>query len=611
MFASHHFRFHAVVSQSLSSMGNGWATQVDVHSTPRLYSIPSSLKGHGALVALDLGCTRRTTPTMSSPYKIKQSRLRWKQKATSRADDNRYVRKELERLKRERDAYKKRAKQAEAQLGAQRQQPPVPAIARKVDVVQVTLELFVVARIGFRAVSRVLAVLAAPLGLPKAPCPQTVINWVSRLAIARLQQAPALPKNPLSADPFANGFIWIIDISIALGSGKLLAVLALDARHHHLHATAPGLDHVHPLAVAVAESWTGDRVADVLKQLMGTLGRPVALLKDGGSELDKAADVLVERGLGTRCLDDLSHVVANLLKHQYVYHPLFETFISACGQVSKHLKHSALACLAPPKTSTKARFMNLHRLVKWADQLLGHSAPGRARAGSALAKLRGALDHLPTCKSFIRLFRRDAETLLQCQAILKVKGLSHQTSEQCQALVEVIPPSSPVRGGFEAWMDKHLGMASELGLDTIGLPISSDPIESLFGVAKQHSQGPIKDADRIAVYLPAFCGKLSRADAAGVLEVSVAQQHEVIGSLSSLSKQRRHVLPNPGCLESLFEEDRHHHLELLAGSKNRSKSAIISPLSTSYERSQEALSEVDDEVAIPLSSPLTAIAMAR
>ena len=137
------------------------------------------------------------------------------------------------------------------------------------------------ARIGFRAVSRVLGVLAAPLGLAKAPCPQTVINWVTRLSIARLQQTPVVPT-PLSADPFANGFIWIIDISIALGCGKLLAVLALDARHHARHPSAPGLDHVHPLAVAVAESWTGDDVADVLKQLISTLGRPVALLKDGG-----------------------------------------------------------------------------------------------------------------------------------------------------------------------------------------------------------------------------------------------------------------------------------------------------------------------------------------
>jgi hypothetical protein len=548
---------------------------------------------------------------MSSPYKVKQSRQQWKQKATRRADDNRYLRKELQRVKREREAYKKRAKQAEAELNAQAQRPSPGPLQGKVDVVRVTLELFVHARISFRAASRVLAVLAAPLGLRKAPCPQTVSNWVTRLSIARLQDTTRVPKTSLSADPFANGSIWIIDISIALGSGKILAVLALDARHHQLHATAPSLDHVHPLAVAVAESWTGENVADVLEELMGALGRPVSLLKDGGSELAKAADVLVERGLSTRLIADLSHVVANLLKHQYAPHPLFDTFISACGQVSRHLKQSALACLAPPKTSTKARFMNLHRLVKWADQLLQHSPPGPARAGSALAKLRSALDRLPACQSFITLFRRDAEALLQCQKLLKVKGLNHDTRAQCQGLVEVMPPSSPVRLGFQSWMTHHLEVASQLGLDRVGLPIRSDPVESLFGVAKQHSQGPIKDADRLAVYLPAFCGGLSPADAQRVLEISVAQQQEVTGSWSSLTRQRRHVLPNPGCLESLIEGEGPRHVTLLAGSKNRSKSAIISLLSNDYEQAQGALWEAGNEATLPLNNDVSAISMAR
>src|SRR5712664_813179 len=151
--------------------------------------------------SLDLGCKRRMAVTMSAAYKVNQSRQRWKQKAKSRADDNRYLRKELERLKRERDAYKKRAKQAEAQLGAHRPASLVPAMDRKVELVHVTLDLFVGARISFRAVSRVLGVLAAPLGLAKAPCPQTVIHWVTRLSIARLQEAATVPKIPLSADP--------------------------------------------------------------------------------------------------------------------------------------------------------------------------------------------------------------------------------------------------------------------------------------------------------------------------------------------------------------------------------------------------------------------------
>ena len=284
MLASNRFGFHPVIRQRLSSIRRDFEPQVDIQTPASLSCMASAFKRSAEPVALDLGCKQRIPATMRRAYQVNQSRQRWKHKATSRADDNRYLRKELERLKRERDAYKKRAKQAEAQLGAHRPASLVPAMDRKVELVHVTLDLFVGARISFRAVSRVLGVLAAPLGLAKAPCPQTVINWVTRLSIARLQEAATVPKIPLSADPFANGFIWIVDISIALGSGKLLAVLALDARHHALHPSAPGLDHVHPLAVAVAESWTGDDVADVLKQLISTLGRPVALLKDGGCE---------------------------------------------------------------------------------------------------------------------------------------------------------------------------------------------------------------------------------------------------------------------------------------------------------------------------------------
>ena len=155
-------------------------------------------------------------------------------------------------------------------------------------------------------------------------------------------------------------------------------------------------------------------------------------------------------------------------------------------------------------------------------------------------------------------------------------------------------------------MARHLGAARELGLETMGLPISSDPIESLFGVVKQRSQGPMKDADRLAIYLPAFCGRLSPGDAASVLEVSVAQQREIMGTVSSLSRQRRQVLPNPGSLESLLEADRPGHVELLAGSKKRSKSAVVSTLSKTCGISPEARSEADDEGILPLSRALSA-----
>src|SRR6266702_2942009 len=85
----------------------------------------------------------------------------------------------------------------------------------------------------------------------------------------------------------------------------------------------------------------------------------------------------------------------------------------------------------------------------------------------------------------------------------------------------------------------------------VGLPISSDTIESLFGVAKQHGVGETQDAARIALRLPALCGLPTREEAKQVLDVSVVRQQQVTGQVISLTKQRREVLGSPERLERL------------------------------------------------------------
>jgi hypothetical protein len=112
--------------------------------------------------------------------------------------------------------------------------------------------------------------------------------------------------------------------------------------------------------------------------LIAQMGRPAAYLKDSGSELHKAAALLAAAGLGSPCLADISHAAAGMLKRTYQHHPAFERFLSACGRASGKLKQTLLACLAPPTVRTKARFMNVHRLVTWADRVLQLSPPGGA-----------------------------------------------------------------------------------------------------------------------------------------------------------------------------------------------------------------------------------------
>jgi len=540
---------------------------------------------------------------MSQLSKMQHSRDQWKEKAKQHGKGERYERREKARIKAERDQLTRTLKASQTRVRELEAQLDGLALRPKVDVVHFALQLFLEARISFRAVSRVLTLLAGALGIHKAPCAQTIIHWVLRLTIVRIDAARTVRGLPLAPAPFTNGLIWMIDSSIGLGSGKIVAVLALDAHHHHLAPGAPSLHHVHCIGVAVAASWTGDTIAELLKRLIAQMGRPAIYLKDGGSDLHKAVALLEEQSLGSPCIDDISHAAAGMLKRSYQHHPAFETFVSACGRVSGKLKHTLLACLAPPTVRTKARFMNMHRLVTWADRVLQLSPPGGAKRGSLLAKLRASLDDLPACKALIKRFQGDAQGLLACQQLLKTRGLSHDTRAQCQPLIDTMP-SAALRREFAAYLEYQLETAKTLGLDRVGLPISSDAIESLFGVGKHHGVGETQDAARIALRLPAFCGVPTREEAEQVLEVSVARQHEFTGRLTSLTKQRREVLSHPEYLESLGMNQHQPHMELIPRPKNRSNNATSIKTSTTYaKRYGPGLEAPDEPLVIKNTGP--------
>ena len=66
-----------------------------------------------------------------------------------------------------------------------------------------------------------------------------------------------------------------------------------------------------------------------------------------------------------------------------------------------------------------------------------------------------------------------------------------------------------------------------------------------------------------------------------MLQISVAQQQALTRPLTSLTQQRREVLPHPEALETLARPHHPHQLMLIPGAENRSNFSEIIPLSKS------------------------------
>jgi len=97
---------------------------------------------------------------MSRYAKMVKKRDRWRTKTKIAKTQVHYISREIRRVKRERDQYKKDLRETRKALEELKQQRATPAVCNKTGAVFLALQLFLVARISFRAVSRVLAVFA-------------------------------------------------------------------------------------------------------------------------------------------------------------------------------------------------------------------------------------------------------------------------------------------------------------------------------------------------------------------------------------------------------------------------------------------------------------------
>jgi hypothetical protein len=148
-----------------------------------------------------------------------------------------------------------------------------------------------------------------------------------------------------------------------------------------------------------------------------------------------------------------------------------------------------------------------------------------------------------------------------------------------------------VRQEFSRYLHHQLETAKQLGLDAVGLPISSDPIESLFGLTKQHGAGPVKDANRMALRIPALCGLPTPEEAQQVLEITVNQQQALSDGVASLTKLRRQMRAEPHHLEQLGSGREQGNVELIPPGKDRFDRSNIIYVPIGYKEVKEPLSQ--------------------
>jgi hypothetical protein len=188
----------------------------------------------------------------------------------------------------------------------------------------------------------------------------SVRNWLLRAGLARWRKG--LCK--------ADDWLVLADHSVQIGTEKCLVGLGIRQADYQRLPGCLTLEDVTLLQVEVMPRSTKADVAARLQQLSQTVGVPSGVIHDNAADLAGGARLHQKQHRQVRSIVDCKHKAACLLKRRLHKDPRWQEFQKQLGQSKTQIQQTELAFLAPPSQRYKARYMNVDKLVVWAEKVL-------------------------------------------------------------------------------------------------------------------------------------------------------------------------------------------------------------------------------------------------
>jgi hypothetical protein len=170
----------------------------------------------------------------------------------------------------------------------------------------------------------------------------------------------------------AQDWIWIIDHTVQLGSEKCLVILGI--RQSSLPAVKLHLTHedVEPIALLPVTHSNGEIVYKQLVQTVQKTGVPRQIVGDYGPDIKSGIERFCNNHKNTCYIYDIKHKGAAILKRELQDDEDWIKFAQSAAQTSKKVQQTGLSAFAAPNQRSKARYMNVDKLVRWGQDMLSY-----------------------------------------------------------------------------------------------------------------------------------------------------------------------------------------------------------------------------------------------
>ncbi len=338
------------------------------------------------------------------------------------------------------------------------------------------MQLILVANCALRAVPRVLQITFSFIGQDwYIPSWSTVRLWLLRIGLAQLR----IPLEP------ADDWIWIVDCSVQIGNQKVLVILGVRASSI---TWGQSLSHkeVNLVALEVLNQAKKEDIHRCLEESCRSAMVPTAIVSDHGADLLAGIKLLQESHSEIRNLYDAKHKAACLLKANLEKDRLWTQFQTQLGQCKFKTQQTVFAYASAPSQRSKAKYMNLQKVVRWAKRILWHlDKQSKARPISLAQserdqKFRELFGWVEEYRPSIDRWSQWLEAIESTLDLVRREGLSKASKGRLEERLAQYNKEDPIISSLIEFINSQ----SKLIRQHEKLPLSTEVLESLFSKLK-------------------------------------------------------------------------------------------------------------------------------
>ncbi len=353
-----------------------------------------------------------------------------------------------------------------------------------VETVQLAVQQVIISGNSLRAVEKNFK-LAAEESETSIPSFISIRNWLGRIGLYELKREKE----------HRDDWIFIVDLTMQLGKQKCLLVLGVTQQYlsEHVLPFKQGLKHqdVEVLMLEIMESTRGELIEEKLSKLTDTVGCPVQIIADHGSDLEKGIKLYNQKYPAIIYTYDVTHGMALILQHELATSKKYQAFVERCNLCRNQSQQTDLSFLSPPSQRSQCRFFNVEKLINWGQNMLSSSIDVISRLTPNMEpkllkqKLDDKFGWLTEYQEDIKIWSEMVEMTRILETYLKNNGINQQSLSNFEFLLSCL--NFNVNPDFKQKILDYLITESSQIPPEVTFLATSDVIESLFGKYKQFS----------------------------------------------------------------------------------------------------------------------------